>query len=139
MAYSANKIVILGRVGQDPEMRATKSGKAVCKLRVATDSGWGDNKETDWHSIVLWDKLAEITGRIVNRGDQVYIEGQLRYRTWETRDGGKRTDAEIHAREAVFLPKGKVGQQQRPSDDGGWGEPNNSPEPKFDKNETIPF
>jgi len=75
-----NKVILMGRLGADPEMRYAASGKAVTKLRLATDSGFGDRKQTDWHSIVAFDKTAESCGKYLAKGLRVLVEGRISYR-----------------------------------------------------------
>ncbi len=107
MAKSLNKVMLLGRLGADPEIRYTSDGTAVANLRIATNrpvkrgDEWAD--ETEWHRVVAWDKLAEICGEYLSKGKQVYVEGQLRTRAWEDRDGNKRWTTEVRAWDVIFL------------------------------------
>lgn len=101
MARGVNKVILVGTCGQDPEMRYTPNGKAVINLSLATSEQWTDKQtgqkveRTEWHRVVLFDKLAEIAGQYVRKGTQVYIEGKLQTREWE-KDGVKRYATEIH-------------------------------------------
>lgn len=97
-----NKVMIIGRLGRDPEVRYTQGGKAVANFSVATDHGSRDNKKTEWHRIVVWDKLAELCGQYLTKGRQVYVEGRLQTRDWE-KDGVKRSSTEIVAHTVTFL------------------------------------
>ncbi|MBJ95241.1 MAG: single-stranded DNA-binding protein [Rickettsiales bacterium] len=105
MAYAVNKVILLGNLGKDPEVRYTKSGKAVTSFSLATSerAGRDGNERTEWHNIVAWDKLAELCGRLVRKGNKVYVEGRLQTREYEDRDGNKRWSTEVVAREMVFL------------------------------------
>lgn len=96
-----NKVIVLGRVGQDPDIRYSPSGKAFASLSVATSEQWrdkqtGEQKElTEWHKVSIVGKLAEIAGQYVKKGDQVYFEGQLRTRKWQDSQGNDRYTTEI--------------------------------------------
>ena len=104
---SVNKVILVGRLGADPEVRFTNSGMAVCNFRLATSESWskeGEKEErTEWHRIVAFGKLGEICGKWLAKGKQVYIEGRLQTREWEDRDGNRRWTTEIVAREMVML------------------------------------
>ena len=82
-----NKILLIGRLGADPEMRYSQNGKAITKFRIATDSGWGEKKTTDWHSVVTFDKVAENCAKFLTKGRMVYVEGRVSYRKWDKDDG----------------------------------------------------
>jgi single-strand DNA-binding protein len=108
MARSLNKVTLIGRLGRDPEMRYTASGTAVTTFTIATnrfrqgvDGGQGQ-EETDWHTIVTWDKLAETCNQFLTKGRMVYVEGSLQTRSWE-QDGQKRYKTEVVAREMIIL------------------------------------
>ena len=104
MAYSVNKVILLGNLGKDPETRYTQSGLAVAKFSVATSSRTKDGGDkTEWHNVVAWDKLAELCGRLIGKGSKVYIEGRLQTREYTDRDGNRRWSTEVVAREMVFL------------------------------------
>lgn len=93
-----NKVILVGRLGKDPELRTTASGKQNCRFSLATDSGYGDNKRTDWHNIVAWEKTAEVCARYLRKGSLVYVEGRLRHDKYE-KDGQMRytTDVVVHS------------------------------------------
>jgi single-strand DNA-binding protein len=97
-----NEIVIVGRLGQDPELRHTQGGKAVCNLSVATSNKSGDNEYTEWHRVNVWDASAEACAKFLSKGKLVGVTGELRYREWE-KDGVKQRSAEITARRVQFL------------------------------------
>lgn len=107
MAGSLNKVMIIGNLGADPEMRYTPNGKAVTTFRVAVNRRWtgqnGPQEETEWFSVETWDKLAEICSQSLAKGRSVYVEGRLRTRSWEGQDGQKRFKTEVIASEVKFL------------------------------------
>ncbi len=99
---SVNKVILIGNLGADPEVRYTPSGSAVANFTMATTKNWtnkqGEKQQrTEWHRIVAWNKLGEICGEYLSKGKQVYIEGELRTRSWEDRDGVKRWTTEVFA------------------------------------------
>lgn len=103
-----NKVIILGNVGADPELRYTPGGAAVTNFNIATNESWTDNnserqERTEWHRIVVWGRLAEICNQYLRKGSKVYIEGRLQTRSWEGQDGQKRYTTEIVAREMQML------------------------------------
>ena len=105
---SVNKVILVGNLGADPELRYTPSGAPVATFRIATNETWinreGQKEEkVEWHRIVAWGKLAEICGEYLHKGSQVYIEGRIRTRTWEDRDGNKRYITEILATNMQML------------------------------------
>ncbi len=109
MARGINKVILIGNLGQDPQSRAMPSGKAVVNLRVATTDQWrdkqtGENKEaTEWHNVVMFDRLAEIAAEYLRKGSQVYIEGRLRTRKWQDREGQDRYTTEVVANDMQML------------------------------------
>lgn len=108
MAGSVNKVILIGRVGRDPEVRYISSGTPVVTFSVATDESFksrnGEQQQhTEWHKVVAWNKLAEICGEYLTKGKLVYIEGSIRSRQWEDQSGNKRTSYEIIARNMQML------------------------------------
>jgi len=109
MARGINKVIIVGNLGQDPETRYMPSGKAVTNLRVATSESWKDKQtgeqreQTEWHSVVMYDRLAEIAAEYLRKGSQVYLEGKLRTRKWQDKEGRDRYTTEIQANEMQML------------------------------------
>lgn len=103
-----NKVILVGNLGQDPEVKYTAGGAAVTTLSLATSESWKDKdtgqdqEKTEWHRIVLWRRLAEIAGEYLKKGSKVYIEGQLQTRKWE-QDGQTRYTTEVIARDMQFL------------------------------------
>ena len=109
MAKSVNKVILVGRLGRDPELKYTANGVPFCRFSMATDDVWNDKssgerqERTEWHNIVAWDRLAEICNQYLTKGKLVYIEGALQTREWDDQEGNKRKTTEIRAREMVML------------------------------------
>jgi single-strand DNA-binding protein len=109
MARGVNKVILVGNLGADPDTRYMPSGKAVTNIRVATSESWkdrttGDMQErTEWHSIVMYDKLGEIAAEYLRKGSQVYIEGKIRTRKWQDKEGKDRYTTEIIADQMQML------------------------------------
>jgi len=109
MARGINKVILIGNLGQDPETKSLPSGSAVTNIRVATTEGWkdkqtGEKKEaTEWHSVVFFDRMAEIAGQYLKKGSKVYIEGSLRTRKWQDKNGNDRYTTEVRATDMQML------------------------------------
>lgn len=108
MSRGLNKVMIIGNLGRDPEMRYTPSGKPVTTFSVATSRTWSTSEgekreETEWFNIVAWSSLAEICKQYLTKGQQVYIEGRLQTRHWDDQEGNKHTSVEIVANEMIIL------------------------------------
>ena len=106
MSRTINRVELLGRVGSDPELRRTQNGMAVVQLRLATDRRSRDESsenQTDWHTVVCWDKQAEAVAQYVQKGERVYVAGRLNHQSWETDSGERRSRTEVHASEVIFL------------------------------------
>ena len=108
MTRGLNKVMIIGNLGRDPEMRYTPSGKPVTSFSVATSRTWtttdGDRREaTEWFNVVAWRDLAEICNQYLSKGSKVYIEGRLQTRSWESQDGQKHFRTEVVADEMIVL------------------------------------
>ncbi len=108
MAGYVNKVILIGRLGRDPEMKFTPNGKAVTNFTMATNEIWSDQngerqERTEWHRVVAWDKLAENCARLLEKGKQVYVEGRIQTRQWDDRDGNKRYTTEIVANSMQVL------------------------------------
>jgi single-strand DNA-binding protein len=118
-----NKVILIGNLGADPEVRYTQNGTAVANFRMATTETWkkeGEKEElTEWHRVVTFGRLAEICGEYLSKGSKVYIEGRIQTRKWEDRDGNPRYTTEIIAREMKMLsPRGaEEGQSSRYSEE----------------------
>ncbi len=108
MSRSLNKALLIGNLGADPEVRTTGSGIRVAGFSLATSRNWTDaqgqpQERTEWHRIVAWDKLADIAEQYLHKGDRVYVEGEIQYRSYEDKDGVTRYVTEIRVRELVML------------------------------------
>jgi single-strand DNA-binding protein len=108
MARGINKVILVGNLGQDPELRYTGNGTAVCNLRLATNEAYRDADgnlvdKTEWHSVVAWGRLAEICGEYLKKGSQVYFEGSLQTRSYDDKEGVTKYVTEIKAREMMIL------------------------------------
>lgn len=124
---SVNKVILLGRLGQDPELKYTPSGAAVCNFSVATSESWTDknsgqkNEKTEWHRVVVWGKLAELCNQYLSKGRQAFIEGKLQTRAWDDKDGNKRYTTEIAATTVQFI--GAQGSASNNYENNSYGEP----------------
>ena len=108
MAGSVNKVILVGRLGKDPETRFTPSGKAVTNFSMATSESWKDaggerQERTEWHKIQMWGPLAETAAKLLSKGKLVYVEGRLQTRSWDDKDGSKRYTTEIIANQMQIL------------------------------------
>lgn len=108
---SVNKVILVGRLGQNPEVRYTPSGAAVANFSVATNESWMDKagqkqERTEWHRIVVWGKLAELCSKYLTKGRQAYIEGRLQTRQWQDKDGQTKYTTEVQAQTVQFLGAG---------------------------------
>ncbi len=109
MARGINKVIVVGNLGQDPDTRYMPSGSAVTNITVATNESWKDKQtgeqkdRTEWHKVVMFDRLAEIAAEYLRKGSQVYIEGKLQTRKWQDKDGNDRYTTEIVAKEMQML------------------------------------
>ena len=95
--------MVTGRLSRDPEVRTSKAGKAVCKLSIPTDDGWGERKKTTWHNIVCFGKTAEIVAQYKKKGDWVCVQGRLEIDEWEDKDGNKRRTPQLIANSVEFV------------------------------------
>jgi single stranded DNA-binding protein (ssb) len=136
MARGVNKVIIVGNLGQDPEVRYMPNGNAVANITVATSESWKDQQgqmqeRTEWHRIVLYRRLAEIAGEYLRKGSKVYLEGRLQTREWQDQQGQKRYTTEIIANEMQMLdgrgagaPQGgNMGAPAQQPQQGNWGRP----------------
>ncbi len=144
-----NKVILVGRLGADPEVKTIAQGSTVASLNLATSENWTDKngqrqEKTEWHRIVVWGKLAEICGKHLTKGRQVYVEGRLQTRQWDDKQGQKRYTTEIVATTVQFLGaqgEQRTGSTSQNSQSSGGGETfqDFGPEPSFDSSEEIPF
>lgn len=116
---SINKVILIGNVGKDPEIRYTPSGSAICNISLATTRSWKDKtsgdkqEETEWHRVVFYDRLAEVVGEYVKKGKPIYVEGRLKTRKWQNKEGQDVYTTEIIANEMQLL--GGRDDSQQPS------------------------
>ena len=155
MAVGVNKVLLIVRLGNDPEVRYTSNGGAVANFNVATNESWtgkdGQKQEkTAWHRVVVWGKLAELCGQYLSKGRQIYIEGKLQTRDWTDKEGAKRYTTEIVAQNVQFLGgSSERGASNNASDFSGQGagasggsefEPHHmAEEPKSFSDDEVPF
>jgi single-strand DNA-binding protein len=121
---SVNKVILVGNLGKDPEVRFTPSGRAVARFTLATTESWmdqesGRQERTDWHNIVVWGKQAESCGQYLAKGRQVYVEGRITSRSYDDKDGNKRYITEIVAQRVQFLGGGSGGGGRAGQPEGG--------------------
>ena len=152
---SVNKAILVGHLGKDPETRYAPSGDAICNITLATSEAWrdkatGEKREaTEWHKVAFFGKLAEIAGQYLRKGSQVYIEGSIRTRKWQDKDGQDRYTTEIRADEMKMLGSRQDGDGGQSQQSGARGNsappqsatpPRNPPEGGFgDFDNDIPF
>ncbi|MGB2954396.1 MAG: single-stranded DNA-binding protein [Anaerolineales bacterium] len=121
MTRGLNKVMLIGRLGHEPEMRYTPSGRPLTKFQLAVNRSWksadGEKKtETEWFNVVTWGKLAEICNQYLSKGQQVYIEGRLHTRQWQDEEGGNHSSVEVIAQEMLML-NSKSGEQDSDPDE----------------------
>ncbi len=136
---SVNKVILVGNLGRDPEIRYTQGGTPVANFTMATTERWSDpsgekRERTEWHRIVVWGKQAEIASEYLRKGRQVYVEGSLQTREWTDREGNKRTTTEVRAQRLQLL--GRPDDRQAPA--AGQGEEEVA-EPAAFGEDDIPF
>lgn len=137
---SVNKVILIGNLGADPELRYTPSGAAVANFNIATTEKWRDKDgnmqdRTEWHRIILWSRQAEIAKEYLRKGSSVYIEGRLQYRNYEDKDGVKRYVTEIIGQRMQLLG----GRGGAPSDAGSSGPPPAPPDNLEGEDDDLPF
>src|SRR5690606_879804 len=118
-----NKVMLIGNLGMDPELKYTQGGAAILRMRLATteryvEKGGEKQERTEWHTVIMWGNRAEALQKFLSKGQTVYIEGRLQTRAWEDKDGNKRSTTEIVANDLLFLGGGRGG-GGAPSDEGG--------------------
>ena len=144
---SVNKVILIGNLGRDPEVKYTQSGTAVANLSLATNEVWTDKagqkqERTEWHNIVAWSKLADLSKRFLAKGRQVYIEGRIQTREWDDKDGNKRRKTEIVASQMVLLgarPQGMENASSSPMPQRGVPESNSGLGDTGITDDDIPF
>jgi len=141
---SVNKVILVGRLGKDPDVRYTSEGTPVADFSLATDETFTDRAgdkqtHTQWHRVVAWKRLAEICGEHLQKGRQVYIEGSLRSRKWQDREGGERTSFEVVANRMVMLgAKAEKASASNGADGSGHAAEKSTAETEI-RDEEIPF
>ena len=144
---SVNKVIIVGNVGRDPELRYTQGGQPVASFSIATNERFKDKEgnwkdRTEWHRIVAWARLAEICGEYLRKGSQVYVEGRIQTRDWEDKEGNKRQTTEIIALSMQMLGRRGEGGGPSTSDDGNQaraGGGDDMPQQPSGADDEIPF
>ena len=144
---SLNKVILIGRLGRDPETRYMPNGDAVCNFSVATDESWKDQSgkrqtRTEWHAITMYRKLAEIAGQYLKKGSQVYLEGKIQSRKYTGKDGIERTAYEIVCSEMKMLggkAEGVEEQRNPPPPPQARQQPAAAPVPQDEIDDSIPF
>jgi single-strand DNA-binding protein len=142
-----NKVILVGNLGKDPELRHTPQGQAVCNFSIATSESWTDKggqkqERTEWHRIVVWGKLGELCAKYLTKGRQAYIEGKLQTRAWDDKDGQKRYTTEVVATTVQFLGGGAGLGATRANDMDAGNDPFGAPPEFGDSGSTaddIPF
>ena len=140
-----NKVILIGNLGRDPELRYTANGQPVANFTLATTESWtnksGEREQrTEWHRIVAWGRLAEICGEHLNKGKQVYVEGRLQTREWEDREGNKRKTTEVTANQVLMLGRRGDGPGDPSSPpDAPEGSPPDAGTDSTDSTDDIPF
>ena len=137
-----NKVIIVGRLGNDPEVKTITNGQTVAHFNVATSENWTDQQgqkqeRTQWHRIVVWARLAEVCGQHLSKGRQVYVEGRLSTRSWEDQQGQKRYTTEIIANTVQFL--GSATDRDNSTSMSSAADKDFGAEPSFDTSDEIPF
>jgi len=140
---SVNKVILIGNLGRDPEIRTTPQGTALARFSVATSTSWKDNsgakqERTEWHDVVAWEKLAQICGEYLHKGKLVYVEGSLQTRSWEDQNGQKRYKTEIKANNVVMLSPPR-GAQAGPGSAREASEESAAAEPVATYDDDVPF
>lgn len=100
---SVNKVILVGNLGSDVEVKHTTDGKSVANFRMATNSKYGDKEYVEWHRVTVWGKLADLCGEYLTKGRQVYVEGRLQTRSWDDKNGVKHYTTEVSASQVTFL------------------------------------
>jgi single-strand DNA-binding protein len=145
MAKGINKVILVGNLGQDPEVKYMPSGGAVCNVSLATTDSWKDKtsgerqERTEWHRVVFFHRLAEIAGEYLRKGSQVYVEGRLQTRKWQDKDGQERYTTEIIASEMQMLGGRSGGFDQSSPSPSGPSQARREESPSDDFDDDIPF
>lgn len=142
-----NKVILIGNLGQDPEIRSTSSGSSVANVSIATSESWADKQsgekvvKTEWHRVVFFNRLAEVVQQYVKKGDKLYIEGKLQTRKWQDQSGQDRYTTEIIANHMQMIggrPQQQQQQPRQPTQSQPQGDPFATPDTYADFDEDIP-
>ena len=141
---SVNKVILIGNLGRDPELRYTREGNGVANMNIATTDRWRDKEgnpqeRTEWHRVVVWGKQAENCAQYLQKGRSVYVEGRLQTREWEDKEGNKRWTTEIVAQNVTFLGSRSEGAGRGATGTGDPGPAAGSPPPPSGDGDDIPF
>jgi single-strand DNA-binding protein len=151
MSKGVNKVILIGNLGDEPELRYTGDDTAVCNMSLATNESYTDSdgnevQKTEWHDVVAWGRLGEVCNEYLEKGSQVYFEGKLQTREWEDRDDNTRYSTEVKAQEMMFLDSNRNG---TPGGDGAMRQSDPAPEPTsqesngqedtFEPDDRLPF
>ena len=144
MSRGINKTILVGHLGQDPEIRYTPAGTCVTTISLATGEIWTDKnnqkqERTEWHRVVFWNRLAEVAGEYLKKGSQVYVEGMLRTNKWKDNKGIDRYTTEIIANEMQMLGGKPTGTKSKPPANNSQPSPSNPPTNFEDFDDEIPF
>ncbi|MCC7264016.1 MAG: single-stranded DNA-binding protein [Candidatus Latescibacteria bacterium] len=149
MSRGVNKVILIGNIGSDPEVKYTASGVAVANFSLATSESWTDKgsgqrqERTEWHRLVLWRKLAEIAGQYLKKGSKIYVEGKLQTRSWDDPSGQKRYMTEIVVDDMQMLDGrgegGYSGEMSPPGGGGGQAAPDPGPQGAPMAEDDLPF
>jgi len=148
MARGVNKVILIGNLGKDPEVRYMPSGSAVTNVTIATSESWKDKQSgeqqerTEWHNVVFFNRLAEIAGEYLKKGSKVYVEGSLRTRKWQDKEGKDRYTTEIVANEMQMLDSRGAGGSAAPAPEssaGSWPKESPATESAGEFDDDIPF
>jgi single-strand DNA-binding protein len=129
-----NKAILVGNLGKDPDMKYTQSGKAMVNFSLATTERWGGEDRTEWHNIVMFDRLAEIANEYLRKGRTVYIEGRIQTRSWEDQSGNKRYITEIVASNMQMLGAPRSETERRDDGGGYYRQPRPAPGASYSRN-----
>ena len=118
---SVNKVILIGNLGRDPEVKYTQNGTAVANLNIATNEVWTDKagqkqERTEWHRVVVWGKQAQVLSELLSKGKQVYVEGSLQTRSWDDREGNKRYTTEVRAVRVLLMGRAEGGRMEQPQE-----------------------
>lgn len=116
-AEGLNKVLLIGNLGMDPELKYTQTGQAVMRMRLATTERWGDKGEkkerTEWHTVIVWGNRGEALSKILHKGRTIYVEGRIQTREWEDKEGAKKYSTEIVANQVLLLGGGKPNEERQ--------------------------